>query len=256
MLLSFLAPAGASAQADSGRSVIEGRVLDPLGVPLAEAEVLWQPGQVSAFTKSDGSFSLVVPIRGEVVILVRRVGYSAQALRVDLARIGSWRGDIVLVPGSHKLPDLDVTVRNAKPARYAATDKYDDFFRRRRLAAGTFITREEIEKMNAFSTLEILRGIRGVYVNVGLPGDPHSADIRFTRCHDGNAKITVWIDGHMLQETQEKSNQGRDASFKLAEMLSRITPTGIEAVEVYRGVSEIPGEFHWDGCAAIVIWTR
>ncbi len=45
-------------------------------------------------------------------------------------------------------------------------------------------------------------------------------------------------------------------SLKLVEMLTRIAPNAIEMVEVYRGPGQIPGQFHWNGCAAIVIWTR
>jgi hypothetical protein len=40
------------------------------------------------------------------------------------------------------------------------------------------------------------------------------------------------------------------------EMLSRINPSDIEMIEVYRGASEIPGVFHWNGCAVIAVWTR
>lgn len=40
------------------------------------------------------------------------------------------------------------------------------------------------------------------------------------------------------------------------EMLSRVNPSDIEMIEVYRGASEIPRVFHWDGCAVIAIWTR
>lgn len=70
-------------------------------------------------------------------------------------------------------------------------------------------------------------------------------------------KVTVWINGRMLQE-QGGGNQGEHGagSFKLAEMLSRISASGIEMMEINRGPGQIPGQFHWDGCAAIVIWTR
>ncbi len=208
------------AQGDSVRAVVEGRVVDPAGGP----------------------------IRGETVVLVRRPGCRAQALRVDL-RSGIWRGSIVLVPGSQRLPDIEVAARYAKPAQYSGTTKYDDFFRRQKLSLGTFISREQIERMNAFHTIEILRGI---------PGDPATADIRIPRCESPDhrlGKVTVWIDGQMLIESQGGGPYG-SGSLHLAEMLERIAPTGSEMVEVFRGVSQIPGEFHWDGCAAIAIWTR
>lgn len=40
------------------------------------------------------------------------------------------------------------------------------------------------------------------------------------------------------------------------EMLSRVDPSDVEMIEVFRGASEIPGVFHWNGCAVVAIWTR
>jgi carboxypeptidase family protein/TonB-dependent receptor-like protein len=249
------------AQADSARAVVEGRVVDPEGAPITGAEVVWQGDKRSVLTRADGSFSLSVPLRAETVVLVRRPGYSAQALRVDLAT-GIWRGTIVLTPGSLRLPDIEVAARYAKPAQYSGTTKYDDFFRRQKLGIGTFISREQIERMNVFHTIEILRDIPGIHVNVGIPGDPSTADIRIPRCESLDhklGKVTVWIDGQMLIETSPlvaDAGHFGVGSANLAEMLQRISPAGIEMVEVFRGPSQIPGEFNWDGCAAIAIWTR
>ena len=258
-----LAPAVLAAQADTLHGRISGRVIDPVGTPIREAEVLWQGDRRSVLTRADGSFSLEFPARGEVVILVRRPGYSAQALRIDLRRTASWQGDIMLVPGSFKLPDIEVTAVNAKPVRYANTHKYDGFFQRQRLGIGTFSSRDQIEKMNAIHTIEILRAIPGIYTNVGNPGDPYSADIRFPRCQ-GQGKVSVWIDGQMLIgggfDRGPGSSGGwlnpRGKSTELAAQLERIAVAGIEMVEVYKGVSDIPGVYHWDGCAVIAIWTR
>jgi hypothetical protein len=254
-----LAPALLAAQADTLHGRISGRVIDPVGTPIREAEVLWQGDRRSVLTRADGSFSLEVPARGEVVILVRRPGYSAQALRFDLRRTASWQGDIMLAPGSFKLPEIEVIAVNAKPARYANTHKYDEFFQRQKLGLGTFISREQIEKMNAFHTIEVLRGIPGIYTNVGNPGDPTTADIRFTRC---KGKVTVWVDGQMLIGGGFDSGLGasgiprRGQSVELAAQLERIAASGIEMVEIYQGVAQIPGVYHWDGCAVIAIWTR
>lgn len=252
-------PAGLAAQADSVRAVISGRVVDLVGNPIKEVEVVWQTDKRSVFTDAEGAFRLIVPIRDVTVLLVRKPGYRGQALRMDL-KGGSWSGDIVLIAGPYQLPDVEVSARYAKPAEYAETDKYDDFFRRQKLGIGTFISREQIEKMNAFHTMDILKGIPGVYVNMSDPSDPATADIRIPRCTgEGNrvGKVTVWIDGQRLigHQALRGGRYGPNA-LELAEMLERIAPSGIEMVEVFRGPSQIPGEFHWDGCAAIAIWTR
>lgn len=250
------------AQTDTVRAVVEGRIVDSNGSVLPEVEVIWQGDRRSVFSRADGSFSLAIPVRGEAVVLFRRPGYSAQVLRIDTSK-GFWRGRVVLVPGSQRLPDIEVAARYAKPAEYSGTVKYDDFFRRQKLGLGTFISREQIEKMNAYHTLEILRGIPGVYVNPGNPGDPLSADIRMPRCTgEGNrlGKVTVWIDGQRVNEVGDVGNRNQYPhglnSYLLAEQLERIAASGIEMIEVYRGASQIPGEFHWDGCAVIAIWTR
>ena len=263
VLLLSLVPAALHAQTDTLHGRVSGRVIDPMRAPIPEAEVLWQGDRRSVLTRTDGSFALEFPARGEVVILIRRPGYNAQALRIDLRRTASWEGDIMLVPGSFKLPDIEVIAVNAKPARYANTHKYDEFFQRQKLGIGTFISREQIEKSNAMHTIELLRGISGIYTNVGNPGDPTSADIRFTRC-SGQSKVAVFVDGQMMigggfnsrPTPGIRDSNPRAYSVELAAQLERIAPSGIEMVEIYRGASQIPGVYHWDGCGVIAIWTR
>jgi len=63
----------------------------------------------------------------------------------------------------------------------------------------------------------------------------------------------VFIDGVLQMESERTSGLGEEPTV---EMLSRINPADIEMIEVYRGASEIPGVFHWNGCAVIAIWTR
>jgi hypothetical protein len=250
-VLSLSVPVPLAAQADSVRAVVEGKVLDPVGSPLAQTEIIWQTDRRSVMSRADGSFSLIVPFRGETVVLVRRPGFSAQVLRVDLSK-GMWRGNIVLQPGSFRLPEVTVTARYAKPAEYAGTAKYDDFFRRKRVGLGTFISREDIERSNAFHTIEILRMTPGVKVQI--KGNPALGSVYFGRCtpHDPDYNVTVWIDGF-----RQYPNGGQIASpTDVGEMISRIGPANIEMMEVYRGASQIPGEYHADGCAVVAIWTR
>lgn len=241
----------AQAQVDSVRGVVEGKIVDPMGAALADAEVVWQAGPRSVLSRADGSFSLVVPVRSEVVVLVRRPGYNAQALRMNLSA-GVWRGTIVLQPGSFRLPDVVVDAKNAKPAEYAGTSKYDDFFRRKRVGLGTFISREDIEKSNAFHTIEILRMVPGV--RTSIKGNPALGAVYFTRCspRDPDYNVTVWIDG-----LRQFPDGGKAASPEaVGEMISRIGPTNIEMIEIFRGAAQIPGEYHTDGCAVVAIWTR
>ena len=38
--------------------------------------------------------------------------------------------------------------------------------------------------------------------------------------------------------------------------LAAVNPTSIQAIEVYRGASQLPAEFLDDACAVIAIWTK
>lgn len=251
-LLILLLPSTMWAQGDSLRALIEGRVIDPNGAAVEAAEIVWPKGGLSVLTRADGTFTLRVPRGAEVVIVARRPGFNAQALRIDVTTITNWRGTILLQPGSFRLPDVEVTARNAKPSQYGNTAKYDDFFRRQRLGLGTFVTREQIEKMNVMHTIEIFRGMPGVRADVHPLITAQS--IAFARCHpnDWSYNVSVWIDGQRLFP----EGGGIASPTAVAEMIARVGPTGIEMIEVYRGAGQIPGEFHTDGCAAIVIWTR
>ncbi|HEU5217728.1 MAG TPA: Plug domain-containing protein, partial [Gemmatimonadales bacterium] len=165
---------------------------------------------------------------------------------------GMWRGNIVMEPGSYQLPEVVVTARYAKPAEYAGTTKYDDFFRRRKLGLGTYILRQDIERSNAFHTIEILRMVPGVKTDIN--GNPALGKVSFSGCgyRDTDFDATVWIDGQRVVPDRLDPDPGR----RVGEMINRIGPSNIEMMEVYRGLAQIPGEFHWNGCAAIVIWTR
>lgn len=72
----------------------------------------------------------------------------------------------------------------------------------------------------------------------------------------------VFDEAHRLVEGVEVIVHRREASgFALdeepeIEMLSRVNPSDIEMIEVFRGAGQIPGVFHWNGCAVVAIWTR
>lgn len=69
--------------------------------------------------------------------------------------------------------------------------------------------------------------------------------MRGAKAKDGTGKSTtvqVFIDGVRVTEPFVA--------------LGSLTTNDIEAMEVYRGVSELPMEAAGDGCAAIFIWTR
>jgi len=134
-----------------------------------------------------------------------------------------------------------------KPLRYAGTTKYDEVFLRRKIGLGTLVTREDIDSRFGFHTYELLQTIPGVRIWNGPP-----KRIRFARCQEPGG-ITVFVDGVRQLSDSSALGLGEEPAI---ETLSRINPSDIEMIEVFRGPSEIPGIYHWNGCAVIAIWMR
>ena len=223
-----------------------------------------------------GNFRLYAPSSRQFLVQFRRPGYSAQLLKLD----GEWSGKVLLQPGAFRLPEVEVTAHFAKPAQYAGTSKYDDYFRRRRIGFGEFISREEIERRGALETTRLLEGRAGIRVayphDEVVSGTWIGAIVAFARCNEFPPKINVYIDGQKLippgipdisgtksvfMTQGQASDAGENEKRRriraiVGEMLDRINPADIEMMEIFRGPSELPAEFNDGNCGAISIWTR
>ncbi len=266
LLTAGLVPAPLASQADTTRVMIAGTVVDPLRQPIEGAEVRVVGGKASALTSAAGTFRLFLPRAKEFLLQLRRPGYKAQLLKLD----GEWSGTVLLEPGAFELPEVQVTARYAKPAQYAGTTKYDDYFMRRRIGFGEFISREDIERRQPMRSVEMLEGRAGINVSLRPPGAGQGTVVAFARCHEYPPKINVYVDGHKLIPAGA-ATQGVGAESPImgigrrrnpeimgavGEMIDRINPSDIELIEIFRGPGELPGEFNDGNCGAISIWTR
>ena len=243
---------------------ITGRVVDETRHPLERVEVIVNRQEVRGVTGATGIFTLQVSPK-DSTIAFRRIGYRPI---VYVIRPLPAPGDTLLValePSAVVLPEVIVSATATKPLRYAFTQKYDDVFRRQRMGFGTLLTRDAIEARLGSSTEQLLDAIPGVHVWNGPP-----KRIRFARCQEPGG-IAVFFDG-VLQNQNRPAGQEQDNSGLLykppsrqatpmdmepeVEILSRINPADIEMIEVFRGPSEIPAVYHWNGCAVVAVWTR
>ncbi|MEO8452462.1 MAG: carboxypeptidase regulatory-like domain-containing protein, partial [Gemmatimonadota bacterium] len=218
---------------------ISGRVTDTLGYIVPQAEVSILGLKIEDTTDAKGRFNLEGVPTGVQMVRVRKVGYKPVYFGIRLAANQEWEGKIGIPRLPPNMPDIYVEGKFGKPGRYAATRKYDDFYRRRAAHSGRFLTREDIDKSNAGHTQDLLRSIPGVHISFGTPGV--SEEVSFTGCPASN--VSVWVDGSKL-------------TGLVQELLPLITPLDIEAVEVYPRQSLVPAEFRDNSCAALVFWTR
>jgi outer membrane receptor for ferrienterochelin and colicin len=111
-----------------------------------------------------------------------------------------------------------------------------DFWERRARGFGTFVTRDEIERLGATDFVQLLRH----YPSVRVTSSRGQQDVRFNR--GGDCPPQYWVDGMPLERASARD----------------FTPYNVEAVELYPGSATIPGRFARGpgACGAIVIWTR
>jgi len=109
-----------------------------------------------------------------------------------------------------------------------------DFEKRRERLNGTFIDREEIERLNPFLFSDLFRMVPGARV---VPSGSYASAIRLR----GGCRPVIWVDNMRLS-----TGEGVD---------HLIQPMDLEAVEVYHA-SELPVEFGANNCGGIVAWTR
>jgi len=228
-----------------------GRVIDQTRHLIPGVEVLVNGAEVRSTTSASGVFQLQI-LPSDSTVAFRRIGYRLLVVRIDPLPPGDDTLLVQLESVPIQLSEITVVGTATKPLRYAGTTKYDEVFLRRKIGLGTLVTREDIDSRFGFHTYELLRTIPGVRIWNGPP-----KRIRFARCQEsgGPGGVSVFIDGVLQIESDRPSTSGLGEE-PAVEMLSRINPADIEMIEVYRGASEIPGVFHWNGCAVVAIWTR
>ncbi len=244
-------PATGNAQRADAR--LTGLVVDrSTGAPIAEAVLVNLASGRAATTDSTGAFRFDGLPMGIIRFVVRAKGFPSAALIVALAHGEVMERRVELdstaataaanaaanaaagkleAGAGQPLPKVSVEAKASMGPRYA------NFERRKATGAGHYITRDEIEKGGFSSLQEIARGVRGVNVECGGG----------LGCHIRMARAPM----QCLPEYVVDDNV--DNSFGPG-----IPVRDIEALEIYTGPTDVPGEYAGRnaGCGVIVIWTR
>ena len=223
-----------------------GQVIDQTRHLIAGVEVVVNGAEVRSTTNASGVFRLQI-LSSDSTVAFRRIGYRPLIVKIDPLPAVDDTLLVQLESVPIQLSVVTVIGTPTKPLRYAGTTKYDEVFLRRRVGLGKLITRDDIDQRFGLRTYELLQNIPGIHVWNGPP-----KRLRFTRCQDPGG-ISVFVDG--VRQLDDSSALGLGEEPVIA-TLSQINPADIEMIEVYRGASEIPAVFHWNGCAVIAIWTK
>lgn len=233
-----LAFAASAAGAQSGYSRVTGRVVDrSTKAPIVGARITHTPDGRSVVTDSTGAFAFANLPAGVARLVVRAPGFPSAPLFISLAsgetkdRIIELDSTDVAGRGAQPLPAVPVTAPASLGPRFA------DFERRKATGRGHYLTRQEIEKSGFYSLQDAVRGMRGVNVECGGG----------IGCYIRMARAPMHCQPDYVVDERVDNSFGPATPIR-----------DIEALEVYTGPSDVPGEFagRSAGCGVIVIWTR
>jgi Carboxypeptidase regulatory-like domain len=217
--------------------VVDGVVTDTGLAPVADAIVTIVGQELRVVTGANGRFRIVSVPAGPYALLLRRIGYEPTTARIVVAEHDTLRLSFALQPATATLDTVTVAARSVSP-------RLAEFYERRKVGPGQFLTQDEIEKQNAVRASDLFGRFLGLRLN---PGGSAAFSTRGGPAGPGrdsrSCPITTIVDG-----IQRDTNLTRLPS-----------PKEIAAIEFYAGPSQIPLQYKstsgtW--CGLILIWTR
>jgi hypothetical protein len=244
MLLLCGAAAGLTAQKPTTLFVV---VTNLSGVRIAGVELTVANSTLHAVTNDSGEFMFGAPPTGRVRLTAHRLGFKPleKGFKIDPGE--SRRVDFEL----EGIPDLLDTVT---VVGRGGNGRMAEFWNRRIVGNGAVITRDEIERRKPYRPSDLLRTVAGVRVNTGDMTDHPVIQMgrsvvgpvtrRSTQMSASECRVNYYLDGSWVAS----------GTFHIDDL----SPTSIEAIEVYRGPAEVPAKFRQreTACGLIVIWTR
>jgi hypothetical protein len=264
VVLLALCTAHLGAQGTSG-GVLRGRITvegDTTPIPGAEVELLGTT--LMKGTDSNGRYQFLSVPAGLYTLRVRLPGYVPVA-QVFTIEDDQWVDQSLSLK---RLPQSLTTVR-VEGKVLKVPPRYEEVYARAARGWGTFITRDDIVRRNPIDMVSLLETLPAVQVN--------DRGVTFARCKEftnlalptkgqsgaaPGAHVQLYVDGvrrtgvGISLRNPSDANGGGIAGDEVTETLKELSPSSIQAIEIYNGVSRIPAEFLEDACAVIAVWTR
>jgi hypothetical protein len=237
-LLSGILLAAPGARAQKNDATLTGTIVDKAsGAPLTKVELIFVGDSRSVLSDSAGRYLFDSLPSGVVRFVVRATGYPVTPLAVALVP-GERMARVIELDSSRAAGSAAQMLPGVRIAAAAPVNRrMVDFERRRLTGQGQYVTREQIDKAGYNSLQDAVRNMRGVDVD----------------CASGNTCNITMARAPMRCQPEYIVDERVDPFFG-----PTIAIRDIEAIEVYTGASEVPGEFagRYAGCGVIVIWTK
>ncbi len=230
---------GRAAQAQTAAIVGTVHVFGDSVRRLQAVDVVLDPTDRRTRTDSLGAFRFSGVAAGEYRVRVRRIGFEAVVMKVMAVADREVAVNVAMVSSAQAIATMTIAGKRIDyPVRL--TDAYT----RIRRSTGYFVTREQIDSLFPYDVNALLMRIPSVRV-IGNGG------FEFARCDTGR-NVHVWVDGTRWTNY----NRRGDAVVDAPTAVRYITPSTIQLMEVYSGVTRIPVEYLDDACAVILIWRK
>ena len=253
-LVIALFPAFVNAQVIRG-TVVEAGSNKP--IPAAFIELVDGVSVVgTTMTDSVGEFSLRTPRSGDVILRVRRIGYTAAQLTIKLKSVTGPLAPIPLQPEAVPFDPIVVPLESG-----VLEDRLKGLNHRRQLGAGYFINEQRLKNATGAPLSDVLRGVPGISVsNTKTPYGP----LIFTNSNQIQSQLSPFRRTNVPNSAQQIGPcpmqlfvDGKH--FRTDDLgIDIIKPQDLIAVEVFRTLAEVPGEFGGlhARCGVVSVWTR
>ena len=230
-------------------TVLFGVVTNANGLPLKGVELSIANSAIKVTSNDSGVYIFESPPTGRVRVLARRIGFKPMEKGFKVEPGQNRQLDFSLEGVPEMLDSVLVMTQQGGTSRMA------EFWNRRQLGIGAFVTRADIERRKPYNSTDLLRNVTGVRVigddnpmgrpvitmgrtGIGMRNYRNAASLA------GDCRVNYYVDGMWVPAGTFHPDD--------------ISPVSIEAIEVYRGASEIPPRFRAreTACGLIVIWTR
>lgn len=222
-----------------GTAVLTGRVSDASGSPLANARVAVEADDASTTTDNNGEFRLAGLRTGTRGLTVRRLGFAARDVPVEVSASAPRSVNITLDRYVAILDAVRISaIRDIGLQRVGFSD-------RRRSASGRFFGPDDIDRRNPQRLSMLLETVPSLRMGTNQDGKRY-----ITSRHNGC--VAYYVDGLRWSSTNPADIEMSPDAF--------LSGAELGAVEVYDEMSA-PAEYlrysiRGQPCAVVVIWTK
>jgi len=259
--------------------VVEGRVIDPDGVAISGASISFRLESrrlMGRAVSDDDGFFRVGPVEpGEYFVVLERLGFQTTQPVLSLRRGDTIVVELRMAVEAIPLEPIVVTASPRPVWEYTEAPALWEFWERKdymeRLGIGEFHTYQDLKPLQGSPVALAI-----IQLNPFLSAKQNEERANAFHIHGRlDCPPLIILDGHLLPPYQKPVRPGEEQHIATGNSVGRtgllrdaappgplidnyISLSNIGAIEVYRGASDVPGEFRHPGsnCGVVAVWSR